>query len=376
VIGAIDVPDEAHGVRPKSRGATAEDTGAFIGHVSVDEEINALNMGRPHLVLLGAGASKAALPSGDRNGRPVPLMREIAEELGLEDLFPADLHDLAHTDFEAAYSRLFDRGDSVVSQLDALIGEYVSELRLPEEPNLYDYLNLCLRAKDVIVTFNWDPLLVQSQIRLHRAGVDLLPRVFALHGNVAIGYCERCEQSGIGMVGLPCGGCGEPYRASRLLFPVEHKDYTSDPFIDREWKAMKYFLGECFMLTVFGYSAPVTDVEAVAMLKAAWGDVSSRSMEQTEIIDRPGCDADELREKWDPFIHTHHFDVFDDFFSSWMAGHPRRTGEAYISQFWEAQFISANPVPRGVATIEKLLAWFEPLLAIERPRHGDPVVGG
>ena len=92
--------------------------------------------------------------------------------LGLEELFPADLRELAHTDFEAAYSRLFDHGDPVVSELDALIGKYVSELRLPEEPNLYDYLNLCLRAKDVIFTFNWDPLLVQSQLRLHRAGID------------------------------------------------------------------------------------------------------------------------------------------------------------------------------------------------------------
>ena len=231
-------------------------------------------MGRPHLVLLGAGASKAALPAGDRFGRPVPLMLEIAEELHLEDRFPADLRDLARTDFEAAYSRLFDRGDPVVPELEALIGEYFLALRLPREPNLYDYLNLCLRAKDVIFTFNWDPLIIESQIRLRRAGVDLLPRVFALHGNVAIGYCEPCEQSGLGMVGRPCGGCGEPYKASRLLFPVEHKDYTSDPFINREWQVMRHFLGECFMFTIFGYSAPVTDIEAVALLKHAWGDVS------------------------------------------------------------------------------------------------------
>jgi len=71
------VPDETHGVLPESRGSTTEDPGAFIGDVSVDEEINALNMGRPHLVLLGAGASKAALPSGDRNGR---VRRSTANE--------------------------------------------------------------------------------------------------------------------------------------------------------------------------------------------------------------------------------------------------------------------------------------------------------
>jgi hypothetical protein len=168
----------------------------------------------------------------------------------------------------------------------------------------------------VIFTFNWDPLIIESQIRLRRAGVELLPKVFALHGNVAIGYCETCEQSGLGMVGHPCGRCGRPYKATRLLFPVEHKDYTSDLFINREWQAMRNFLGVCFMFTIFGYRAPVTDVEAIALLKEAWGDVSDRAMEQTEIIGRPGSDFDQLREKWDPFIYTHHYDILDDFFNS------------------------------------------------------------
>jgi hypothetical protein len=348
----------------------------FIGDVSVQQEIGALEMQRPHVVLLGAGASKAALPTGDRSGRQLPLMREIAGELDLANLFPEDLRDLALTNFEAAYSRLFDRADPALTELDGLIANYFLQLRLPGEPNLYDYLNLCLRAKDVIFTFNWDPLIVESQLRLHQAGVDLLPRVFALHGNVAIGYCERCEQSGLGMIGRPCGGCGEPYKASKLLFPVEHKDYVEDPFINREWRAMRYFLHECFMFTIFGYSAPVTDVEAVDVMKKAWGTVDDRNMEQTEIIGRPGGDPDSLREKWHPFIHTHHYDVFESFYRSWMAQHPRRTGEAYISQYWEAQFISEHPVPTDVSTIAELVAWFKPLLDVERPRRGDPEVGG
>ena len=277
---------------------------------------------------------------------------------------------MAHTDFEGAYSHLFDRSDPAASEIAALVRSHMTEIRLPEEPNLYDYLNLCLRPKDAIFTFNWDPLLVQSQVRLRQAGVKLLPRVFALHGNVAVGYCASCKQSGIGMVGRPCGRCGKPYQPSRLLFPVAHKDYTSDPFIAHEWRAMKAFLSQCFMFTVFGYSAPVTDVEAVSMLKYAWGDISTRTLEQTEIIDRPGPDADALRERWNPFIHTHHFDVFDDFYSSWMAKHPRRTGEAYIAQYLEAQFISENPVPRDCTSLEELIGWFQPLLAIEQPLRG------
>ncbi len=97
-------------------------------------------------------------------------------------------------------------------------------------------------------------------------------------------------------------------------------------------------------------------------------------MEQTEIIGQPGSDEAELRKKWGPFIHTHHYDVFDDFFNSWMAEHPRRTGEAYISQYWEAQLIAENPAPRDVATLKELVEWFQPLLAVERARGDQPTV--
>ena len=39
--------------------------------VSVTQEVAATFMQRPHVVLVGAGASKAALPAGDANGVPV-----------------------------------------------------------------------------------------------------------------------------------------------------------------------------------------------------------------------------------------------------------------------------------------------------------------
>jgi hypothetical protein len=72
-------------------------------------EIDATLRAAPHVVLLGAGASKAALPSGDLHGRHVPLLRDVATELDLASRFPEDLRDLAGSNFEAAYSRLHDR---------------------------------------------------------------------------------------------------------------------------------------------------------------------------------------------------------------------------------------------------------------------------
>ena len=39
------------------------------------------------------------------------------------------------------------------------------------------------------------------------------------------------------------------------------------------------------MFCIFGYSAPTSDAEAVAMLKKAWGNVDDRKMEEIELID-------------------------------------------------------------------------------------------
>lgn len=56
------------------------------------------------------------------------------------------------------------------------------------------------------------------------------------------------------------------------------------------------------MVTIFGYSAPKSDIEAVGMLKSAWGDPTERALEEIEIIDlRP---EDELYSSWEEFIHT------------------------------------------------------------------------
>ena len=312
--------------------------------VTIQEEIEATLRAAPHVVLLGAGASKAALPDGDLNERPIPLLRDVASELKLASLFPSDLSELARSDFEAAYSRLYDTDRSLTAEIDELVGAYFALLRLPDRPTLYDALLLSLRDKDAIFTFNWDPFLFQAHLRLQAAGVsrDSLPTVWFLHGNVAVGHCDAHEQVR-GVPGARCWHCGEVLRTGRLLFPVEHKNYQDGSIIEREWSVAQKYLGEAFMLTIFGYSAPVTDVEAKQLLKDAWGNVADRRLEQTEVINRPGSDHDKLRETWSPFIHTHHYEIHDSFWESWSAKHPRRTLEAFINQYLEAKFIEDNP---------------------------------
>ena len=336
--------------------------------VTREQEIGSPRWPNPHFVLLGAGASKAALPNGDKNGMDLPLMRNIAVELKLADAFPDDLQELADTDFEAAFSRLYERDPSRAASFEEAIADYFERLRLPDEANLYDALLLSLRSKDAIFTFNWDPLLFISRVRLNQRGLgDHLPSIFYLHGNVIAAYCETDDV--FGYTNGICSQCGKPFTKTRLLFPVTKKDYNTDPGIRAAWEAAHEVLRQTFMLTVFGYSAPVTDVEAFDLLQQGWGTVSERNMEETEIIHRPDADADELDElieRWQPFIHSHHYELHDSFYDSWLGMHPRRTAEAHRNQYYEAKFIESNPIPRDLSNLDDLVAWFEPLLHAEQ----------
>lgn len=337
------------------------------GHeVTVEQEVVDTSHGKPHVLLLGAGASFAALPNGDKNGRPLPLLRDVADTLKLVDHFPQELRDLAVENFEQAYSRLFERGSKEELQLiNHKVHNYFADLELPNEPNLYDTINLSLREKDAIFTFNWDPFLMQSRIRLAKLGITTsFPKLFFLHGNVTVGFCVKDGSSGI--ANRPCSRCGGPFIPSNLLYPVEKKDYKSDPFIKREWEVAQCLLKHCFMFTIFGYSAPATDKEAVDLLKSGWGDVDNREMEQTEVINKPGADHAALAKIWEPFMHTHHYDIFESFYDSWLANHPRRTIEAYWNQYWEAKFVSNNTVPQQFANFDEMSEWYKPLLEAEK----------
>lgn len=339
--------------------------------VTTKEEIENVFMGKPHVVLLGAGASKAALPNRDKNGKSVPILRELATELNIFKYFPDDLVELSKKDFEAAYSQLFNRGKSdALDEVNDIVSNYFSDLELPEEANLYDLLHLTLREKDVIATFNWDPFLMQSRIRLCKLGVTKFPKLFFLHGNVRVGYCSKDKVSGV--IGVRCKTCGNFFQSSRLLFPVENKNYQDGDFIQREWEAIRFFLKGCFMLTIFGYSAPKTDLEAIKLLKKGWGDVEDRSMEQTEIICRPGANQEALRKTWHGFIHTHHYEIHDSFYDSFLAKHPRRSGEAYWNQYYEAKFISDNTIPKDIVNLQKLVKWFKLLFDVEKRLQSKP----
>jgi hypothetical protein len=116
-------------------------------------------------------------------------------------------------------------------------------------------------------------------------------------------------------------------------------------------------LENAFMFTVFGYIALLkTDREAKALCSQLGED------QMREIWSRQHLLHLNLKMKFlsrgGDFIHTHHYEVYSDYFDSWIANHPRRTGESYFNQYYKAKFIDNNPAPKNVS-MEQLLNWFQ-----------------
>ena len=85
------------------------------------------------------------------------------------------------------------------------------------------------------------------------------------------------------------------------------------------------------MLTIFGYSAPKTDAEAIKLMKKAWGNIDKRPLEEVSVIDI--IDEESMLNTWKDFIHTHHYRYSNSFFDSYLAKFPRRTCETIFATF-------------------------------------------
>lgn len=338
------------------------------GFFSVDDEIAQVRMHRPHVVILGAGASIASSLHGDKNGKKLPSMLNSVEVLDLSSMLDAEGISHRGRNFEDIYDEIHNdvKLGNLKQRLESAVYEYFADIEISDEPSLYDHLVISLRDKNVIATFNWDPFLVQALRRNAMNGRRFkLPRLQFLHGNVMIGFCEADKVTGV--LGAACSHCGQRFTPSKLLYPIRKKDYHLDSFISEQWNDLHNQMQNAFMITVFGYGAPKSDMDAIGLMKAAWGDVNTRNMEQTEVIDIRG--EDDLRETWEPFIHTHHYEIHDNFYDSWIANHPRRTGEAYLNQFVDAMFIDNNPIPKHL-DFPELWDWFGKLREIEEQASG------
>ncbi len=323
------------------------------------EQIKDVSATRPHLVILGAGASRAAFPEGDANGMKLPLMVDLINMLELGQELERAKIPYEGKNFEDVYSKIAGKPKHKELQeiLENRVAGYFRALRLPNEPTIYDYLVLSLRPKDGIATFNWDPFLWQALERNQRHAP--IPKFFFLHGCAVVGYCKKDGTQGA--FGTKCSKCGDVFTPTKLLYPILNKNYASDAYIANQWRSLRAGLTQAFLLTIFGYRAPKTDSAAVDLMSEAWGKPEQRQFEEIELIIRPGS---KVGKTWDRFIHTHHYTTTSDFFESILAKHPRRSVEAYWQSLMMARFREANPVPR-VKSLPELWDWFGELVNVE-----------
>lgn len=325
--------------------------------------------GGGHVVILGAGASIAStLRNPELSGKQLPLMNNFIEVVGLSDIVERRPTNLRSTNFEALYSKLHNANpnSSAIKEIEKRVYDYFKDMRLPDEPTTYDYLILLLRSRDIIATFNWDPFLYQAWCRNTHVGD--YPYIAFLHGTVSLGYSKEDKLAGpAGMYSKKTLSYFEP---TKLLFPVTKKDYNNDEFTKSQWDMLDSFLSDKVVrkLTIFGYGAPSTDVEAIQAMNKAWGTGDERNMEQFEIIDvRP---EDELVKTWSNFIHSHHYDYVTDYFKSSLASNPRRTFESYFQHNMpltiDEALSASNPVPSNFKTLDELWAWHSNLVEADK----------
>jgi hypothetical protein len=337
-------------------------------HKTKEDRINTVMGGGRHVVILGAGASIAStFRNKEMNGKKLPSMDNFIEIVGLADIVETLPEHLVATNFEELYSNLYKanpKSDEIL-EIEKRVYNYFKDMKLPDEPTIYDYLVLSLRSKDLIVTFNWDPFLYQAFVR--NGKVADMPYMSYLHGTVALGYSKEDKRSG------PSGWYSKAtlnyFEPTKLLYPIDQKDYNTDEFINGEWERLKFWLKskDTKRVTIFGYGAPKSDYEAVKLLNDAWGTRDERDMEQFEIIDISSEEV--VRKSWDNFIHSHHYDYATNYFDSILAHNPRRTSESYFQHYLpnspSEAFSASNPVPNDLKTMDELWEWHKPLIDAE-----------
>ncbi|MCR1851913.1 hypothetical protein [Parabacteroides distasonis] len=335
----------------------------------IEKYIHDFILNRPHVFILGAGATIAAIPNGDRNGLKCSVMNNFLEELDLSHILSGVKLKTTSTNLEDIYSELDTMSEysSVKDKLENKIIQKFSQYVLPDQPTIYDYLILSLRSKDYIFTFNWDDLLIQAYNRVCHFTKDL-PQLVFLHGNIGVGICDEC-----GAIqayrNSHCYKCdNKSLHRPKLLFPVKKKNYNLDPYISNAWNGFLEIIKNASILTVFGYSAPKTDVEAIKAMKTAFSS-TFRRYDQIEIIDvKP---ESELLDTWDDFIQptNYHVKTYNNLFDSFVGEFPRRSIEGYYKRLYSDWWGQSSLRLKSCNTFDELKDLLSPLIQNEYKKN-------
>ncbi len=247
-------------------------------------------------------------------------MADLVELAGLKGLLQeAGVSYAPGENFEIIYERISADPDksNLARTVEAQIRDYFSAIVIPDRATLYDKLLLSLREKDYIGSFNWDPLLAQAYKRNRH--LRELPHILFLHGNVDAGACVEHRQRGF--LEHSCPQCRRPLDPVPLLYPIGVKNYESNPFIRNEWAELRAAIEDAYILTIYGYAAPASDMAAKEIMLAAWKANQSLELAEIDIVDiKPRA---EVEATWRPFFVRTHYGVSTT--ASWLFQHARRS---------------------------------------------------
>ena len=287
-------------------------------------------------------------------------MADFIEVVGLEPVLMSAGITTSESDIETLYQELSGSPAHAqsVSQIESQVAAYFELIKIPDDVTLYDQLLLSLREKDVVATFNWDPLLLQSYRR--NVGVRRLPKILFLHGSISVGICLDCRTKGC--LHLRCSKCGRHFQPTRLLYPIKEKDYISDPFIAGEWDELKRNLERAYIVTIIGYRAPSTDAAAVDLLRQVWDRNETRELAQVEVVDIRS--EREVFQTWEPFIVREHYHITSSIHTTILGRYPRRSCDAFAWATLQNSPWPVNEMP-SFGTLRELQNWVQPLLEEE-----------
>ncbi|MDP3148424.1 MAG: hypothetical protein Q8N83_04755 [Ignavibacteria bacterium] len=331
--------------------------------ITKEEQVKTVVGGHRHIVILGAGSSIAScLHNPEENNKYLPSMDNCLDILGLEDKYASEIKKAKSKNLEVVFSQIYSHNpkSDLLSHLEKTLYEYFDNLYLPPTPTIYDYLVLSLRKKDLIATFNWDPFLWQAYERNLRF-TDKLPTILFLHGSVAVGICENDKT--FGPKGKICLKCKTPFSPTNILYPITKKNYHVDSYIQDQWSILLHGLENPVRVTVFGYSAPKSDIEAISLMKNVYNNSKIREFTQFEMIDI--ANKEFLTKSWKDFIFSHHYEMHDSFFESSIMKFPRRSGEVFKENILGGRFYEENYPPK-FDCLEDMWVWFSRFLEYEK----------
>ncbi|WP_205598611.1 hypothetical protein [Clostridium niameyense] len=277
-------------------------------------------------------------------GKKISSMSEFIETSLIKDTIKSIETPINSDNLEEIYCELYDRPEhkELLDKLEKDIEDYFSDFKICDKPTVYDFLILALTKKDLIASFNWDPLLVQAYERVSKI-TDNLPKIVFLHGNVSL-----TKDSSI-----------------PLLYPLKEKDYyKNNSFIKEGWDILNCYLEKAYIVTIFGYKAPNFDKAAIDMLKKLWKKVEDRDIEKIDIIDI--STKEELKKCWSDFTYTHHYSIYNNFFDSTLGRFPRRTCECVFDKVVRYKFVHKNMGFKEDMNFKNIQEFVKPLIEDEK----------